>query len=73
VIFRKWENEVQRFRRSFSQSFIYDNTLSLNLNSYETRVSTPMLLPLPKNIHDYIDDILEVTDGDIPAAYFYHY
>jgi hypothetical protein len=41
--------------------------------SNDTRGSTPKLLPLPKNIHDYIDDILEVTDNDYPTAYFYPY
>lgn len=63
---------MQKFKKSFSRSYLYDNSLSFHNFSYDTRGSTPKLLPLPKDIHDYIDDILEVTDSEIPTAYFYH-
>ena len=63
---------MQKFKSSFNCSYLYDNSLSFHNFSYETRGSTTKLLPLPKNIHDYIDDFLEVTDSEIPAAYFYH-
>jgi hypothetical protein len=43
------------------------------MNSYETFGSTPRLLPLPKDIHDYIDDVLEISEYEAPAMYYNPY
>ena len=58
---------VQKSYRSIENSFIGQ------MNSYETHGSTPRLLPLPKDIHDYIDDFLEISETDIPTMYYNPY
>lgn len=61
-----------RFGVSISKSFrSCENSFSWFMNSYDTRGSSPLLLPMPRDIHDYIDDVLEITEHDIPIMYYY--
>lgn len=53
---------------SISKSFY--NSSSFFIASYDTYGSSPKLLPRPKDIHDYIDDIQEVGTSEVPAAYY---
>ncbi|OMJ86638.1 hypothetical protein SteCoe_11787 [Stentor coeruleus] len=72
--FLKWESDMQRdrFNISISKSFkSCDNSFTLFTNSYETRESFTKYLPIPKNIHDYIDDIQKISHNDIPIIYCY--
>lgn len=41
------------------------------MNSYEHRGSLTKHLPMPKDIHDYIDDVLKISQNDVPMMYYY--
>ena len=46
-----------------------DNSFSLIYYSDPFELSAK-LFPMPKNIHDYIDDIQEITNLEVPVAYY---